>query len=113
MEGIDIDGALAALAEPTRRRVVELLGQGPRASGALADALAVSPPAMSRHLKVLREGGLVDEARDPADNRVRVYRLRPEGLRAIQGWLRCFDAVWTEQLDALRAFAQEQEDDRP
>jgi DNA-binding transcriptional ArsR family regulator len=72
-----LDGTLAALADPTRRRVVDMLRGGPRRAGEIADAFRVSAPALSRHLRVLRTHGLVEEARIADDARVRVYRLRP------------------------------------
>ena len=61
---------------------------------------------MSRHLRVLREVGLVDESRDERDARARVYRLRPERLRDLQAWVSEFEAFWSDQLDAFRAHAE-------
>ena len=101
-----IDATLAALADPMRRRVVERLRQGPRRAGELAAAEGVSAPAMSRHLRVLRTRGIVDESRDEADGRARVYRLRPERLRDLQAWVKEFESFWTEQLDAFAAHAE-------
>lgn len=101
-----IDGTLAALADPTRRRVVEALRRRPRRAGELASAFRMSPPAMSRHLRVLRREGLVEEERVEEDARVRVYRLRPERFRDLQGWLREVEAFWTEQLDAFKSHAE-------
>lgn len=95
---LDLDHTLAALAEPTRRGVVELLRQGPRRAGDLAAAFDMSPPAMSRHLRVLRTSGLVDEQRDEHDSRVRLYRLRPEPLSELRAWLETLEAFWVEQL---------------
>jgi DNA-binding transcriptional ArsR family regulator len=102
----DLDGTLAALADPTRRRVVELLRQRPRRAGDLARAFRVSAPAMSRHLRVLRRRGLVEEERMEDDARVRVYRLRPERFRDLQTWLREVEAFWTDQLGAFKAHAE-------
>jgi DNA-binding transcriptional ArsR family regulator len=83
-----LDVTLFALADPTRRAVVDLLSEAPRRAGALAEALALSPPAMSRHLKVLREAGVVEEERGVEhDARVRVYRLRAEPLHALHRWV--------------------------
>ena len=101
-----IDGTLAALADPTRRRVVEALRRRPRRAGELASAFRMSPPAMSRHLRVLRRHGLVEEERVEEDARVRVYRLRPERFRDLQAWLREVEAFWTEQLDAFKSHAE-------
>jgi DNA-binding transcriptional ArsR family regulator len=98
----DLDGTLAALADPTRRGVVELLRRSPRRAGELADAFDVSPPAMSRHLRVLRTRGLVEEARGEDDARVRVYRLRREPFDDLRRWIEQVEAFWGDQLDAFR-----------
>ncbi len=87
-ERASLDRTLAALADPYRRRVVDLLRERPRRAGELADAAELSFPAMSRHLRTLRESGLVEEARDEFDSRVRVYRLRPEPMTELRSWLR-------------------------
>jgi DNA-binding transcriptional ArsR family regulator len=101
-----LDRTLAALADPTRRGVVELLRARPRRAGELADALAMSPPAMSRHLRVLRRSGLVEEDHGGADARVRVYRLRPAPFRALGRWLEEVEAFWTDELEAFKAHAE-------
>lgn len=90
--------AFAVLAEPNRRRILDLLREGERPVGELVDALDVSQPAVSKHLRVLREAGVV-EAR--VDAQRRLYRVRPEPLRAIDEWLAPYRAMWTESLDAL------------
>jgi DNA-binding transcriptional ArsR family regulator len=100
--GDDVDGTFAALADPTRRRVVELLRQAPRRAGELADDLAVSRPALSRHLRVLRASGLVEAQTLTDDARGRVYRLRPDRFTALQAWLDQVQAFWAEQLGAFR-----------
>src|SRR5262249_46827790 len=92
--------ALAALADPTRRRVFERLKSGPKAGGAIARGMPVSPPAGSPHLKVLKGAGLV--AARPEGPR-RVYYIDPDGLGALRKWL---DQFWDE---ALAAFAAEVE----
>lgn len=97
-----LDQTLAALADPHRRRTVELLGRGPHSAGDLARALSLSPPAMSRHLRTLRQTGLVAEAADPFDARVRIYRLQPEPMEGLRVWLDSTEALWREQLLALR-----------
>jgi DNA-binding transcriptional ArsR family regulator len=94
-----LDSTLAALADPTRRRVVDLLRERPRRAGELAAAARTSAPAMSRHLRVLRTSGLVEAELLDEDARARVYRLRPERLRALQTWL---DTFWAGQLDSFR-----------
>ena len=91
-----------ALADPTRRRVVELLGEGPRRAGDLAAAVDASSPAMSRHLRVLLEAGVVSDERVSEDARVRMFRLRPESLVALQAWLDQLQANWDEQLGSFK-----------
>ena len=98
-----LDRTLAALADPTRRRVVELLRERPRRAGELAAAFDASAPAMSRHLRVLRTRGLVEEERVADDARVRVYRLRREPFDALQLWLRELESFWSDQLDSFGA----------
>jgi DNA-binding transcriptional ArsR family regulator len=102
----DIDRTLVALADPTRRRVVDLLRKKPRRAGELADAVGMTAPAMSRHLRVLREGGLVREDHDGEDARVRVYRLQPEPFRDLGKWIADVEAFWSTQLDAFRSHAE-------
>ena len=93
-----IDATLAALADPRRRQVVELLGQGPQRAGALATATGLSPAALTRHLRALREGGLASERRDPADGRARLYQLNREPFAELRGWLDDVEASWGSQL---------------
>src|SRR5216117_95850 len=89
--------ALAALADPTRRRVFERLKSGPKAVGTLARGLPVSRPAVSQHLKVLKEAGLVG---DRPEGTRRVYYIDPDGLGALRKWL---DQFWDEALAAFQA----------
>ncbi len=102
----DLDNTLAALADPTRRRVIELLRERPRRAGELSAAFDVSAPAMSRHLRVLRRRGLVEEERLEHDARVRIYRLRRERFADLHAWLDQVEAFWTEQLDAFKTHAE-------
>jgi DNA-binding transcriptional ArsR family regulator len=102
----DLDETLAALADPTRRKVVDLLRKRPRRAGELAATVQMSPPAMSRHLRVLRATGLVQADPTEQDARVRVYRLRPERFVALQAWLDQVQAFWAEQLVAFKAHAE-------
>ena len=104
----ELDTTLAALADPTRRHVVELLQQGPRRAGELAAASGMSGPAMSRHLRVLRASGLVEVEGQGVeqDARLRVYRLRHEPFIALQAWLDQVQAFWTEQLNAFKVHAE-------
>jgi DNA-binding transcriptional ArsR family regulator len=97
-----MDAVLAALADPTRRRAVELLGHGPRRAGELSTAVGVSPPAMSRHLRILLHAGVVVDERVPEDARARIFRLRPEAVVALQAWLDQLKAGWDEQLASYK-----------
>jgi DNA-binding transcriptional ArsR family regulator len=90
--------ALAALADPTRRRIVELLGRGERSAGELVDQFDVSAPAISQHLKALREAGLVQVR---VDAQRRIYALDPAGLAEIDAWLASVRRFWSGRLDAL------------
>lgn len=103
---IDVDSTLAALADPTRRRVVELLRHRPRRAGELAAAGGVSAPAMSRHLRVLRTRGLIEEAPVAGDARVRLYRLRREPFEALHTWLDDVEAFWADQLGSFAEHAE-------
>ena len=88
----------AALADPTRRRIVELLGRGERSAGEIVDEFDVSAPAISQHLKALREAGLV---RVRTDAQRRIYALDPAGLAEIDAWLESVRRFWSRSLDAL------------
>jgi DNA-binding transcriptional ArsR family regulator len=98
-----VDATLAALADPHRRQVVDLLSQEPRRAGELAQALGLSAPAMSRHLKTLRDSGLVEETHPPFDARVRIYALRREPMANLILWLEETERLWTRQLAAFKA----------
>jgi DNA-binding transcriptional ArsR family regulator len=97
-----IDRTLAALADPARRQVVELLRERPRRAGELATATGLSAPAMSRHLRALRTSGLVEESHPQFDARVRIYRLRPEPMAQLKTWLDETEQLWTQQLAAFK-----------
>jgi DNA-binding transcriptional ArsR family regulator len=101
-----LDQTLLALADPTRRGVVDLLRREPLRAGDLAEAFDMSPPAMSRHLRVLRRTGLVEEENLEQDARVRVYRLRAERFAELRHWLDEVEAYWSGQLDAFKAHAE-------
>jgi DNA-binding transcriptional ArsR family regulator len=101
-----LDRTLAALADPRRRRAVELLGAGPLPAGALARALGLSPPALSRHLRALKGAGLLEESHPAEDSRVRVYALRPEPMADLLAWLAETEALWAGQLAALKAHVE-------
>ena len=104
-----LDATLSALADPSRRGVVELLRRRPRRAGELAAACRLSPPAMSRHLRVLRRTGLVEEAHQGADARVRVYRLRKEPFRALRRWLDEVETFWTLELESFKKHVESKE----
>ena len=95
----------AALGDPTRRKIFELVAEQPSAVVDLARELPVSRPAVSQHLKVLKEAGLVIES---AEGTRRIYRLDPRGIGAMRDWL---DAHWATALDAFRNFVDEQADE--
>ena len=97
---------MAALADPVRRRSVELLAGRPHHAGELAAALGVSPPVMSRHLRVLRDAQLVEEEHPQFDARVRIISLRPKPIGALQAWLADAEAGWSEQLAAFKAHVE-------
>ena len=101
-----LDGTLAALADPTRRGVIDLLRMRPRRPAELAAAFRMSPPAMSRHLRVLRKSGLVEEEGIDDDARVRVYRLRAEPFRGLRDWLTEVEGFWTAELASFKAHAE-------
>ena len=90
--------AFELLADPTRRRLLDALRVGECSVGALVDQLKMSQPAVSKHLRVLRNAGL---AAVRVDAQRRIYSLRPEGLREVDDWLTPYRAFWEERLDAL------------
>ncbi|HMK11280.1 MAG TPA: metalloregulator ArsR/SmtB family transcription factor [Acidimicrobiales bacterium] len=95
------------LAEPHRRQILDLLRKDERAVGDLVHELCISQPNVSKHLRVLRDAGLVVVR---TDAQRRVYRLRPEPLREIDEWLRPYRAAWTKRLDKLERRLDEMED---
>ena len=101
-----LDPAFAALTDPTRRAIVRLLSEGPRRAGELHAQFDVSKPAISRHLRVLRENGLVDERRIADDGRARMYVLRAEPLQQASGWLDEVSRAWQAQLDAFKEYVE-------
>jgi DNA-binding transcriptional ArsR family regulator len=100
------DMAFAALADPTRRRVFEELRRGPRSVGKIAARMPVSRPAVSQHLAILKQAGLVA---DKADGARRVYHIDPKGLAALRAWL---DRFWGEALMAFQKEVEQQEADK-
>jgi DNA-binding transcriptional ArsR family regulator len=97
------DAAFSALADPTRRAVLDLLRTGTRPAGDIAKAFTVSRPAISKHLSILRRAHLVEERRE---GRHRLYQLNPEPLRAVDSWLEEYRQFWTASLNNLKAFVE-------
>lgn len=102
-----LDRTLAALADPHRRQAVELLRAQPRRAGELAAALGLPAPTMSRHLRALRECGLIAETHPPFDARVRIYSLRPEPMAHLKQWLEETERLWSLQLAAFKAHLEQ------
>ena len=100
----------AALSDPTRRHIVEMLGAGERTAGAIGENFPISAPAVSQHLKALREAGLV---RVRVDGTRRIYSLDPDGLADMEDWFARVRAFWNQRLDVLeRELGKESEDER-
>jgi DNA-binding transcriptional ArsR family regulator len=104
-----VEDLFEALADPTRRRVVELLGDGAHRAGELAAQAGTSAPVMSRHLRVLLRAGFVTDERVPDDARLRVFRLRHEPVLALQAWLDQIQAHWNEQLGSFKRYVEKKE----
>jgi DNA-binding transcriptional ArsR family regulator len=100
--GAALDRTLVALADPDRRRAIELLRERPRRAGDLAQVIGLPAPAMSRHLRVLRQSGLVQESHPEFDARVRIYSLRPGPMAELRDWLEETEALWAEQLASFK-----------
>jgi DNA-binding transcriptional ArsR family regulator len=97
--------SFAALAEPTRRQILDLLREQPRPVGGLVEVLGMSQPAVSKHLRVLRDAGLVDVE---VDAQRRIYSLRLEPLQELDAWLAPYRERWTTALDRLEQHLEEQ-----
>jgi len=102
----NLSETLLALADPTRRRVVDLLRKKPQRAGDLAAALDVSPPRLSRHLRILRKSGLIEDSGVDHDARVSLYRLKPEPFERLKDWLQEVESFWTMELAAFKAHAE-------
>ena len=100
--------ALEAIAEPRRRRILDTLREGESSVGALVESLGTSQPLVSKHLRVLREAGLVDVR---VDGQRRLYRVRPEPLAELDAWLEPYRRMWQTSLDRLEAHLTEGEPD--
>ncbi len=95
----------AVLGDPTRRGLLDALADGPKPAHELVDSFKLSQPGISKHLRVLREAGLVESHAVAGDGRVRLYSVRPAPLRELQRWLGRF---WQGQLDAFAEYARQQ-----
>jgi DNA-binding transcriptional ArsR family regulator len=98
-----LDRTLRALADPQRRRVVELLREQPRNAGELAAGVGLNPSALSRHLRALKASGLVTESHPDFDARVRIYSLQPEPMQKLKLWLEETERLWSDQLLAFKS----------
>ena len=98
----ELDVTLFALADKNRRAVIDLLKEQPRRAGEIAAALSLTPPALSRHLRVLRRSGLIHEQGLEEDARVRIYQLRKEPFDRLRAWLEEVESFWIAELTAFR-----------
>jgi len=106
MTGQHIDATFAALADPTRRAVIDLLSKKPISAGAIAREFNVSLPAMSRQLRVLRTTGLIEDRRHEKDARIRLYQLKRGRLEELSGWLQELERFWTSQMQSLKDYSE-------
>ena len=97
------EATFQALADPTRRAVLDLLRRGSQPAGQIAEAFPISRPAISKHLRLLRRAHLVREHRE---GRHRVYQLNPEPLRAVDSWIEQYRSFWAVNLNHLKAFVE-------
>ena len=97
------EATFQALADPTRRAVLDLLRRGAQPAGRIASAFPVSRPAISKHLRLLRRAHLVREHRE---GRNRIYRLNPEPLRAVDSWIEQYRVFWAASLNNLKSFVE-------
>jgi DNA-binding transcriptional ArsR family regulator len=97
------DAAFSALADPTRRAVLDLLRRGIRPAGEIARSFTISRPAISKHLQILRRAHLVEERRE---GRQRLYQLNPEPLKSVDSWLEQYRSFWRDNLASLKAFVE-------
>jgi DNA-binding transcriptional ArsR family regulator len=104
-----IDKTFAALADPRRRHAVELLGKRSRRAGELADALGLPGPAMSRHLRQLKQSGLVEETHPESDARVRIYALKDGAMAELKRWLADTEAMWAAQLPGFKVHVEKKQ----
>jgi DNA-binding transcriptional ArsR family regulator len=101
-----LDSAFAALADASRREILRMLLHKPRRAGELAEGVEMSPQALSRHLRVLRQAGLVNERGIEADARVRMYSVQSDAFESVQQWITQSEDMWRRQLLAFKTFAE-------
>lgn len=101
-----VDATIESLSDPLRRRAVEVLSDRSLRSGELARELGVSPSTMSKHLRVLRRSGLLEERADDLDARVRIYSLRSAPMVELRRWLARAEAGWSEQLRSFKEYVE-------
>jgi DNA-binding transcriptional ArsR family regulator len=101
-----LDASFAALSDSTRREMIRTLLQKPRRAGDLAESVAMSPQALSRHLRVLRRAGLIVEEGVQEDARVRIYSVHPAAFEPVQEWLTQVEDLWRRQLQSFKAYAE-------
>jgi DNA-binding transcriptional ArsR family regulator len=103
---LQLNAAFAALSDAGRREMIRVLLQKPRRAGELAACIAMSPQALSRHLRVLRKAGLVSEQGIEEDARVRVYSVHPAAFQPVQQWLAQAEDLWRRQLHSFKIYAE-------
>ena len=101
---MSVSAVMEALAEPNRRRIVELLQDGERSVGELVGGTGLAQPAVSKHLRVLKDAGLVEVRREAQR---RLYRIRPQPLAELDAWLEPYRKLWNERLDLLERHLKE------
>jgi DNA-binding transcriptional ArsR family regulator len=103
---LHLSAAFAALSDASRREIIRLLLQKPQRAGEIADAMDMSPQALSRHLRVLRKAGLVEEQGIADDARVRIYSVQSAAFQPVQNWVAQAEDLWRRQLQAFKSFAE-------
>jgi DNA-binding transcriptional ArsR family regulator len=103
---MELSATLSALADQNRRAVIDLLKEQPRRAGEIAAALSLTPPALSRHLRVLRRSGLIHQQGLEQDARVRIYHLQKKPFDELRGWLEEVESFWAGELAAFSAHVE-------
>jgi DNA-binding transcriptional ArsR family regulator len=109
MTALQAHGSLAALADPTRQRIVEMLAGGALSSGEIAGRFSMSPPAISQHLRTLKQARLVTVR---AERQKRIYELDAAGVAELAAWVTRIQAFWNPRLDALEAALKQEKQER-